>query len=117
MLRVFVFGTIATLLVAAPRPSAAAELLVSTELLPQHLNDPQVHVIATGDQGKFERGHIPGARFLEHMETLGSGHTLLPPDKLASVLAKAGAADGAQIVLYGDSPMTTGWIYMAFASV
>jgi len=118
MLRLFVFGTIATLLIAAPRSaSAAADPLVSTEWLQQHLNDPQVRVVATGDRGRFDRGHIPGARFLEHMDTLGSGHTLLPPDKLAVVLAKAGAADGIHVVLYGDSPMTTGWVYMAIGSV
>src|SRR2546423_9424987 len=105
MLRLFVFGTIATLLVALPRTAAAAEPLVSIPWLQQHLTDPQVHVIGTGDQGRFERGHIPGARFLEHMDTLGSGHTLLPPDRLAAVLAKSGAVDGAHVVLYGDSPM------------
>jgi thiosulfate/3-mercaptopyruvate sulfurtransferase len=118
MLRLFVFGTIATLLAAAPRSAAAAvDPLVSTDWLQQHLNDTQVRVIATGDQGRFERGHIPGARFLEHMDTIGGGHTLLPPDKLAVVLARAGAADGMHIVLYGDSPMTTGWVFMALASV
>jgi len=116
MLRLFVFGTLATLLVAVP-PIAAAQPLVSTEWLQQHLADPQVRIIATGDQGHFERGHIPGARFLEHMDTLGGGHTLLPADKLAAILAKAGAADGTRVVLYGDSPMTTGWVYMALASI
>jgi thiosulfate/3-mercaptopyruvate sulfurtransferase len=117
MLRLFVFGIIATLFVGAPRALAAAEPRVSTEWLQQHLNDPQVRVIGTGDQGRFERGHIPGARFLEHMDTLGAGHTLLPPDKLAAVLSKAGVADGVHVVLYGDSPMTTGWVFMSIASV
>jgi len=117
MLRLFAFGTIATLLVAAPHTAAAAAPLVSVEWLQQHLNDPQVRVIGTGDQGRFERGHIPGARFLEHMETLGGGHTLLAAEKLAPVLAKAGVADGTHVVLYGDSPMTTGWVYMSIASV
>jgi len=117
MLRLFALGTIATL--AAALPATAAPPLVSTAWLAQHLNDPQVRVIATGDEGRFARGHIPGARFLEHMDTLGGGggHHLLPPEKLAPVLAKAGAADGTHIVLYGDSPMTTGWVYMAIASV
>ena len=117
MLRLFVFGTIATLGFGVAGASAATEPRVSIEWLQQHLTDPQVRVIATGDQGHFERGHIPGARFLEHMETLGSGHTLLPPDKLAAVLAKAGVADGIHVVLYGDSPMTTGWVFMSIASV
>jgi len=116
MLRLFVSGTIATLLLAAPR-AASAEPLVSMQWLQQHLDDPQVHVIATGDRGQFDRGHIPGARFLEHMDTLGGGHALLPADKLVAVLAKAGVADRAHIVLYGDSPMTTGWVYMAIASI
>jgi thiosulfate/3-mercaptopyruvate sulfurtransferase len=118
MVRLFVFGTIATLLVGAPRAAvAAADPLVSTGWLQQHLTDPQVRVIATGDEGRFDRGHIPGARFLEHMHTLGNNHALLPPDKLAPVLERAGLADGIHIVLYGDSPMTTGWVYMALASV
>jgi thiosulfate/3-mercaptopyruvate sulfurtransferase len=117
MLRLFVFGTIATLLVAVPHASAAGgEALVSTDWLQQHLNDPQVRIIDTGDQGRFEHGHIPGARFFEHMDTLGNGHTLLPPDQLAAVLAKAGIVDGTRVVLYGDSPMTTGWVFMAIAA-
>jgi thiosulfate/3-mercaptopyruvate sulfurtransferase len=55
------------------------------------------------------------------MRTLGpehrTEHVILPPDALANLLAEAGAADGARVVLYGDSPMATGWLYMAFASV
>ena len=116
MFRLFALGTIATL--AAALPASAAPPLVTTAWLAQHLDDPQVRVIATGDEGRYGRGHIPGARFLEHMDTLGGGgHHLLPPEKLTAVLAKAGAADGTHIVLYGDSPMTTGWVYVAIASV
>ena len=51
------------------------------------------------------------------MDTLGSSHHLLAAQPLAAVLAKAGAADGTRVVLYGDSPMTTVWVYMAFASI
>ena len=116
MFRLFALGTFATLAVALP--ASAAPPLVSTEWLAQHLRDPQVRVIATGDQGRFNRGHIPGARFLEHMDTLGGGgHRLLAPGALVPVLAVAGAADTKHVVLYGDSPMTTGWVYMAIASV
>ena len=124
MLRLFVFGTIATLLLAlpatshaAPQATAAPGPLVSTEWLQQHLDDPLVRIVVTGDEGRYDRGHIPGARFLEHMDTLGSGHALQPPEPLAAVLAKAGATDGVRVILYGDTPMTTGWVYMALASV
>jgi thiosulfate/3-mercaptopyruvate sulfurtransferase len=120
MFRLFAFGTIATLLSASAARAADAPNagpLVSTEWLAAHLNDPAVHVIATGDEGRYTRGHIPGARFLEHMDTLGSGHTLAAPEALAAVLAKAGVTDGARVVLYGDTPMITGWVYMAIASL
>jgi thiosulfate/3-mercaptopyruvate sulfurtransferase len=102
----------------APRSSPPANApVVSTEWLQSHLNDPAVRVIVTGDQGLYDKAHIPGARFIDHMATLGDGHRLLPPDALAAALAKVGAADGAHVVLYGDSPMTTGWLFMAFASI
>ena len=122
MLRLFVFGTIATLLLPAAAAAQATAAsgpgpLVSTEWLQRHLDDPNVRIVVTGDEGRYNRGHIPGARFLEHMDTLGSGHVLLPPEPLAAVLAKAGVTDGARVILYGDSPMTTGWVYMALASV
>ena len=51
------------------------------------------------------------------MDTVGDDHRLLPSDALARALAKAGAADDTRVVLYGDSPMATGWVYMALASI
>jgi thiosulfate/3-mercaptopyruvate sulfurtransferase len=120
----FVFAMLATLVAFRPETAntqmptpAQPGMLVSTDWLAKHLDDPRVRVIATGDEGRYDRGHIPGARFLEHMDTLGANHRLLQPEALAAVLAKAGAADGTRVVLYGDSPMTTGWVYMALASV
>src|SRR5438128_2104978 len=46
----------------------------------------------------------------------GNEHRLLPLADLAKVLSKGGAADGTHIVLYGDSPMQTGWLYMTLAA-
>jgi thiosulfate/3-mercaptopyruvate sulfurtransferase len=95
--------------------ATAAPRVVSTEWLAAHLQDARIRVICTGDRG-FDRGHIPGAREIDHMATVGADHRMLPPPDLARVLARAGADDDAHIILYGDSPMTTGWIYMAFAA-
>jgi thiosulfate/3-mercaptopyruvate sulfurtransferase len=105
--------------------ATSVEPIVSTAWLQAHLTDPQVHIVYTGDRGVYDRGHIPGARFIDHMDTLGSqmagaamDHRMLPLPDLAKVLvAKAGATDGAHIVLYGDTPMQTGWIYMTLAAV
>jgi thiosulfate/3-mercaptopyruvate sulfurtransferase len=105
--------------------ATTVEPVVSTAWLHAHLTDPQVRVVVTGDRGIYDRGHIPGARFIDHMETVGaqtgaSGvmeHRMLPPADLAIVLAtKGGVADGTHIVLYGDSPMQTGWVYMMLAA-
>jgi thiosulfate/3-mercaptopyruvate sulfurtransferase len=93
-------------------------LVVSPDWLNQHLNDPKVRVIATGDRAQYDRGHIPGARFISHEDTIShENHALLAPAPLAAVLARAGAGDAVRIVLYGDSPMTTGWLFMALASI
>jgi thiosulfate/3-mercaptopyruvate sulfurtransferase len=105
--------------------ATSVEPMVSTAWLQSHLTDPQVRVVFTGDRGVYDRGHIPGARFIDHMDTLGmqaSGagmdHHMLPlPDLAKALAAKAGAADGTHIVLYGDSPMQIGWIYMTLAAV
>lgn len=94
-----------------------AGMIVTTAWLAQHLDDPGVAVIAVDDRASYDAGHVPGARRLSHEDTLGASHRLLPPDQLAAVLAGAGAGAGVRVVLYGDSPLETGWIYMAFASI
>jgi thiosulfate/3-mercaptopyruvate sulfurtransferase len=119
MVRVFALATAVALSVSGAATASAQTPgpIVSTTWLQQHLNDPHVHVISTGDQKIFDAGHIPGARFVEHMDTLEGGHLMAAPAKLAALFAKAGAADGDHVVLYGESPMTTGWIYMGLASI
>lgn len=97
--------------------ATSVQPIVSTDWLQAHLNDPQVRVISTGDEDDYNRGHIPGAGFIDHMQTVDANHHLLPPPELARALAKAGAEDGTRIVLYGDSPMATGWLYIAFAAI
>ena len=94
-----------------------AEPVVSLDWLHAHLNDPGVVVIATGDQDEFEAAHIASAGFVPHHATLGEGHRLVPPAAAADVLSRAGAADASHIVLYGDDPMSNGWLYMILASL
>jgi thiosulfate/3-mercaptopyruvate sulfurtransferase len=97
--------------------ATSVEPMVSTAWLQAHLTDPQVRVVFTGDRGVYDRAHIPGARFIDHMDTVGADHRLLPLAELARALARAGAADGMHVVLYGDSPMATGWMYMTLAAI
>lgn len=123
ILSVLVLAGTSLVLHHSPTPLAAAQdsipgLVVSLDWLSEHLNDPRVRVITTGDRAQYDRAHLPGARFLSHEETLNhENHGLLAPAALAAVLAKAGASDDARIVIYGESPMVTGWLYMALASI
>jgi thiosulfate/3-mercaptopyruvate sulfurtransferase len=97
--------------------ATSVEPIVSTDWLQAHLNDPNVRIVDVGDRGTYERAHIPGARHAEHMDTVGDGHTFKSPDALARVWAQAGASDTAHVVIYGDSPMTTGWMIMSLVSI
>ena len=101
--------------------TASVEPIVSTAWLQAHLTDPQVRIVYTGDRGIYDRGHIPGARFLDHMDTVtvmtATEHQMLPLPDMAKALARAGVADGTHVVLYGSAPMQTGWVYMTLAAI
>jgi len=100
--------------------AAAVQPIVSTDWLQAHLNDPHVRVIYVGEREDYNRAHIPHARLLDHMDTVqmaGDGHRLASSDVLVRTFAKAGVADDTHVILYGDSPMATGWVYTALASI
>ena len=47
------------------KPAVRSNLLVSTEWLAQHLQDPNLAIIHIAEKrGDYDKGHIPGARFL-----------------------------------------------------
>ncbi len=104
-----------------PRQAGADPgMVASLAWLRANLENRSVVVITTGSRAIYDQGHIPGARFISHEETLaghGGSHGLLDPSALAAALVRAGARDDARIVLYGDSAMATGWLYMALASI
>ena len=100
--------------------ATSVEPIVSTAWLQAHLTDPQVRVVYVGDADIYKMGHIPGARAIEHMDTVQmgpNGHRLAPTDALVKAFTRAGVADGARVVLYGDTPMETGWVNSALAAI
>lgn len=125
MHRLLTVGLLTAVLHVAPQVAVAQQIpasggLVSTAWLQDHLTDPKVRVLATGSRQDYDRGHIPGAAFVEHDDTLDMAagrHQIKTPEALARVLENAGASDGVRVILYGDSPMTTGWLYTVIASV
>jgi 3-mercaptopyruvate sulfurtransferase SseA/GAF domain-containing protein len=105
---------------ATPEDLAHPEFLVETEWLAAHLGqsdlrilDCTVHIafdpvtmFEIGSGGAdFERGHIPGAQFVDVLSELSdTGHPvpLMAPDaaQFASVMSARGVADGRRVVLY-----------------
>jgi thiosulfate/3-mercaptopyruvate sulfurtransferase len=107
MLHAFVLAAAAT----------AVQPIVSTEWLAAHLKDPKVRIVDTSNRNSYDRLHIDGAVFLDHMDTVGDDHRPLPADAMAKAWAKIGVGDDTHVVLYGDTPMATGWQYMMLASI
>ncbi|HLW54293.1 MAG TPA: sulfurtransferase [Candidatus Angelobacter sp.] len=94
---------------AAVAQAAHPEMVVSTEWLAQHLNDPKVvilHVAQT--RAEYDAGHIPGARFLGGQAFIDGDsplNTELPtPEHLKNAFEELGVRDDSRVVIY-----TTAW--------
>lgn len=88
-------------------------MLVSTQWLSEHLDDPEVVVIDLrwredgSGRARFERGHIPGARFVDWTTDLVDpqhrfAFMLAPPDDFARTMERFGIADDSLVIAYAD---------------
>jgi len=81
-------------------------MLVSTTWLADHLRDPNLVILSIGDQKDYDAGHIPGALYVNYMDThvmTSSANLtleLLPEQEAAEVFAKLGVSNDSRIVLY-----------------
>jgi thiosulfate/3-mercaptopyruvate sulfurtransferase len=109
---------------AAPAPCGGHgnkdTMLVSTSWLADHLNDPNLVIIAIWNKADFDKGHIPGSVFMEfmdsHLMTGPTGLTMeLPPmGQLAETFGKLGVTNDSHIILYqpADSFTATARVYL-----
>src|SRR6202012_4092343 len=105
---VIVFSSAA---LAAPASGTVhPEMIVSAQWLSEHLNDPKVVVLHVGEKrSEYERGHIPGARFLALEDFIEGDEAELPSvDKLKASFEKVGVSNDSRVVIY-----TTSWYPMA----
>lgn len=91
---------------SADAPRLRPELLVSSGWLAERLDDPGVVVLHVGsDRAAYDRGHVPGARFLPVgailTEREGIPNELPPVAQLDSVFASVGVSDHVRVVVYG----------------
>ena len=92
---------------AQSAPSARDALLVTPGWLADHLKDPNVVVLFMGQPPDFEKGHIPGARFVDFrgisvQDSTGKGLTLeMPPaQQLHETFVKLGVSDNSRVIVY-----------------
>jgi len=89
-------------------PAVRAEMLVSTDWLAKHLNDPKVVVLHIArERSHYDQGHIPGARFIAWNELTttrdGLQNELPTVEDLQKLFERVGASDDTRLVLYGDN--------------
>jgi thiosulfate/3-mercaptopyruvate sulfurtransferase len=92
----------ATLAPVSPRDN----LLVSTEWLATHLDDPNLVLLHVGDPREYRGEHIAGARLIT-LRDISTPHEpgalsleMLAPDELRTRLEKLGISDESRIVVY-----------------
>jgi thiosulfate/3-mercaptopyruvate sulfurtransferase len=97
------------------RGYAHPEVLVPTEWVAEHLDDPSVRLVEVDeDVLLYELGHIPGAVKLDWVEDLNDPLTrdYVDPETLQRVLRARGIGQDTTVVLYGDK--NNWWATYAF---
>src|SRR5580704_9588867 len=100
---------------SAGKGAAHPELVVSTQWLADHLNDPNLVIVHIAhEEGDYRAAHIPGARYLA-MDKFATdqmtkpGTELLAPDQLKKNLEEIGIGDDSRVIYYAPDwdPMAT----------
>ena len=88
-------------------------MLVTVDWLAEHLNDPSLVLLQIGEKKDFDKGHIPGAQFLEY-ESISTPHNhgvtlmleLPPVEQLVTVFERLGVSNRSHVILY----FGTNWV-------
>ncbi|MDV3276873.1 MAG: sulfurtransferase [Nitrososphaerales archaeon] len=82
------------------------EVLVNTEWVSQHLNDPKVIIVEVDydPASNYSLGHIPGAVLFDWRKDLNDPVTrdILSKEQLEDLMGRSGVSNDTTVVLYGD---------------
>ncbi len=84
---------------------AHPEMLVETEWLAQHVNDPNVRIVDLRSAEAYAEGHIPNAVHLDQRALRDTEDRLLyvpPPERFAMLMSELGIGDRTRVVAYDD---------------
>src|SRR5258708_18761291 len=98
---------------ASPTSAVREPMLVTVDWLADHLKDSSLVLLQIGEKKDYDKGHIPGAQFLEY-ETISTPHNhgvtlmleLPPVEQLVSVFERLGVSNRSHIILY----FGTNWV-------
>ena len=86
----------------------SAPVVVSTDWLAKHLNDPNLVLLHVGNRKEYDAGHIPGARYVTLDDISVSSHDpenglmleMPKPDSLRARLEALGISSDSRVVVY-----------------
>src|SRR5258707_5331825 len=90
---------------ASPTSAGREPMLVTVDWLADHLSDPSLVLLQIGEKKDYDKGHIPGAQFLEY-ESISTPHgqglmlELPPVEQLVSVFERLGVSNRSHVILY-----------------
>ena len=96
------------------------EVLVDTQWLAEHLNDPRVRILDIHiDPAPYEAGHIPGAVFWNGLTTLLQSDYRVNFDTVAveKLFAQSGIANDTTVVVYSDHSAVAPWAFWFMKTV
>ncbi len=85
---------------------AHPELLVSTQWVQEHLNDPKVRIVEVDydPTANYQLGHVPGAVLFDWRKDLNHPlqRDIVTKEQLEELFSRTGIGEETKIVLYGD---------------
>jgi len=89
------------------KENGAPGILISTEWLQDHLNDPDLVILHSGSAGLFDTLHIPGARLITPLSftvnTSANRNEMPHSDSIVELLRMVGVDNDSEIVLYHEN--------------
>ena len=99
---------------------AHPEVLVDTQWVAEHLNDPQVRIVdAHIDPAPYKSGHIPGAVFWNGFETLLTPDWRInfDTDTVEQFCGRSGIDNDTTVIAYSDHSAIAPWVFWFLKSV
>ena len=99
----------------AQNSEVRSKILVSSDWLASHINDPNLVLLHVGEKSEYDREHLPGAHFIRLDDVADSDHEkpgalmlqMPSSEKLREKLAGLGISDDSRVIVYYGNDWVT----------